>query len=446
MPRISRPKPYTEIFARHAGEILGLISTFSAVDDKGRYLHWHDFRHRVPSGINAEAAWCTVKLSRTLMQRFIGLRAEDDSPFKYCLPDYAQTVIHAIEHINARLGLVVSKDSPVNENNLFLVESLMMEEAISSAQLEGAATTRKVAKEMLEKEREPVNDDERMIFNNFLLMKLAKHSSEQPLSLELIRRFHAEATRSVQEEHACPGEIRRTNDIHVKGRDEEIVHQPPDAALLLERLERLCDFANQQHDGHDGRTFIHPAVKAIILHFMIGYEHPFNDGNGRTARCLFYWYMLKSGYWAFEYISISALLKQAPVQYGESYLFTETDEFDLTYFVYHQLKIIERAMDGFLVYIENKRNELRDVMGLLMQSGFDKDLNFRQVQLLKKVLRDPGRLFVAKEVKNDFEVSEGTARADLEKLVKLKLLAKVREGKTWCYVARGDAADQIRKK
>lgn len=157
---------------------------------------------------------------------------------------------------------------------------------------------------------------------------------------------------------------------------------------------------------------------------MIGYEHPFNDGNGRTARCLFYWYMLKSGYRAFEYISISALLKQAPVQYGESYLFTETDDFDLTYFIYHQLKIIGRAMDGFLAHIEKKRSELHEVMGL----------------------RNPGRLFVAKEVKNDFDVSEGTARTDLEKLVKLKLLAKVREGKTWCYVARGDAAEQIKKK
>ena len=187
-------------------------------------------------------------------------------------------------------------------------------------------------------------------------------------------------------------------------------------------------------------------MKAIILHFMIGYEHPFNDGNGRTARCLFYWYMLKSGYWAFEYISISALLKEAPVQYGESYLFTETDDFDLTYFVYYQLKIIERAMTGFLSYIESKRKAFYELMGLLTESGFNKDLNFRQIQLLKKVLRNPGRIFVAKEVKNDFDVSEGTARTDLEKLVKLKLLAKVREGKTWCYVARGDAAALIGKK
>ncbi|MEE1920470.1 Fic family protein [Pseudomonas sp. 148P] len=446
MAHIKKPKDYAEIFAHHSGEMLALIPRFSAVDAKGRYLHWHDFRHRVPAGINAEAAWGAVKLSRKLILKSIGLDAENGQPFQYCLPDYAQKVIHDIEHINARLGLGVSNTSTSNESNLFLVESLMMEEAISSAQLEGAATTRKVAKEMLEKEREPVNDDERMIFNNFMLMKLAKHSQEMPLSIELIRRFHAEATRNIQEEHACPGEVRRANDIYLRGRDEEIAHQPPDADVLLERLENLCEFANQKHDGHDGRAFIHPAVKAIILHFMIGYEHPFNDGNGRTARCIFYWYLLKHGYWAFEYISISALLKQAPVQYGESYLFTETDDFDLTYFICYQLKIIERAMEDFLAYIEQKRKAFYYVMELLAESGFNKDLNFRQIHLLKKVLRSPGRLFIAKEVKNDFDVSEGTARADLEKLVKLKLLAKTKEGKTHCYVARGDAAAQIRKK
>lgn len=446
MAHVKKPKDYAEIFAHHSGEMLGLISRFSAIDEKGRYLHWHDFRHRVPAGINADAAWGAVKLSRSLILKAIGLAAENGQPFQYCLPDYAQKVIHDIEHINARLGRNESTTATCSESNLFLVESLMMEEAISSAQLEGAATTRKVAKEMLENEREPINDDERMVFNNFMLMKLAKHSKDLPLSLELIRRFHAEATRDIQEEHACPGEVRRANDIYVRGRDEEIAHQPPDAAVLVERLENLCAFANEKHDGRDGKAFIHPAVKAIILHFMIGYEHPFNDGNGRTARCIFYWCLLKNGYWAFEYISISALLKQAPVQYGESYLFTETDDFDLTYFICYQLKIIERAMESFLSYIEQKRKEFYDVMALLAESGFNKDLNFRQIHLLKKVLRSPGRLFIAKEVKNDFDVSEGTARADLEKLVKLKLLAKTKEGKTHYYVARGDAAAQIRKK
>lgn len=446
MSSIKKPKPSMDVVREKGAAVFELMSKFSAVDEKGRYLHWHDFRHRVPSGTDAEAAWAAVKMSRSVMLKPTGLLAESGAPFRYCLPDSAQTVIHKIDHLNAKLGTSVSSSSSPSESNYYLVESLMMEEAISSAQLEGAATTRKVAKEMLEKERDPVNDDERMIFNNFILMKEAKHSKDKPLSVELIRQFHTEATRGVDEKNACPGEIRKSDGIYVKGRDNEVAHQPPSANHLPSRLEALCNFANEQHDGQDGRIFIHPAVKAIMLHFMIGYEHPFNDGNGRTARCLFYWFMLKSGYWGFEYISISTLLKNAPIQYGESYLFTETDDFDLTYFICHQLKIIERAIDEFLQYIEKKRSDFYNILEFLSESGFNKDLNFRQVHLLKKVIRNPGRLFSAKEVKNDFDISEGTARADLEKLHKLKLLAKTRDGKTHYYIARDDAMAQIKRK
>jgi hypothetical protein len=43
-------------------------------------------------------------------------------------------------------------------------------------------------------------------------------------------------------------------------------------------------------------VFIHPVMRAITLHFWLAYDHPFCDGNGRTARALFYWSMLKQGY------------------------------------------------------------------------------------------------------------------------------------------------------
>ena len=41
-------------------------------------------------------------------------------------------------------------------------------------------------------------------------------------------------------------------------------------------------FANAQSS-----PFVHPVVKAMALHFAIGFIHPFVDGNGRTARALF---------------------------------------------------------------------------------------------------------------------------------------------------------------
>lgn len=321
----------------------------------------------------------------------------------------------------------------------------MMEEAISSAQLEGAATTRNVAKEMLVKERAPVNDDERMILNNYKLMKHAKFNKYEDLTFELICEFHSIATTGVDDDDVRPGYIREEDDIFVGGAEGEVVHQPPKAALLFDRLEALCKFANDRHDGKDGRYFIHPVVKAIILHFMIGYEHPFRDGNGRTARCLFYWFMLKSGYWSFEYISISALLKEAPVQYGVSYVYTETDSFDLSYFVVYQLQVIERAINEFMDYVEDKKREASELADWLEGLKVGGDLKYRHGHLLKKALIYPGRIFTAKELTHDYDISENTARKDLERLASMNVFLKVQEGKSFLYVARGDAEQQLKK-
>ena len=68
---------------------------------------------------------------------------------------------------------------------------------------------------------------------------------------------------------------------------EKIYHQPPGHKELPKLMEKICDFANSEDD-----EFVHPIIKGIMLHFLIGYIHPFEDGIGRTARALFYWYVL----------------------------------------------------------------------------------------------------------------------------------------------------------
>lgn len=443
MSRVEKPKDISNIANDHGSAVFELLSKYRAVDDKGRYLHWNEFKRRVPSTVNREAAWGAVKLARMSMLKSIELVSESGKPFEFCIPDICLKTLHEVEQLNGKIAAMGSQTAAA-QNQRYLVDSLMMEEAISSAQLEGAATTRKVAKDMLSSERPPKTEDERMILNNYRLMRQAKFEKDNPLTVDLICLFHQIATVGVKEDEVRPGEIRETDDIYVVGADDDIAHQPPKAVLLNKRLQALCEFANGLHDGADGRPFIHPAVKAIILHFMLGYEHPFVDGNGRTARCLFYWYMLKSGYWVFEYISISSLLKEAPVQYGESYLYTETDNFDLTYFIVYQLRIIERAVNEFLAYIEKKRRDFYDLMVWLEDTGIQKQLNYRQGHLLKKALSNPGRSFTVNEVKHDYGVSEGTARSDLERLLKLKVLAKAKDSKTHIYISRNDAADAIR--
>lgn len=445
MAKVHKPIDFNLLLNQYGMEVFELARTYKAVDDKGRYLHWDEFRRYPSPGVKKEAAWAAIKLSRACGSKSLELRSECGSPFFLYTTDFCDAVIHAIEQVTSRLGGAAASSPHYRDNAKYLVDALMMEEAISSAQLEGASTTRKIAKDMLTKERAPQDDDERMILNNYQLMKHAKYNKDESLSVALICEFQSIATAGVDEEEAHPGHLREDDDIFVGGPGDEVVHQPPSASLLPARLEALCRFANERHDGQEGRPFIHPVIKAIILHFMIGYEHPFRDGNGRTARCLFYWFMLKNGYWPFEYISISTLLKEAPMQYGRSYVHTETDSYDLTYFVIYQLRVIERAINAFMHYFERKRLEAVELMAWVQMLQLNDGLNYRQGHFLKKVLQHPGRIFTPKELTHDYDISENTARNDLEKGVAMKVLFKVQEGKGFLYIAREDAEANLKK-
>ena len=103
--------------------------------------------------------------------------------------------------------------------------------------------------------------------------------------------------------------------------DDVILHDPPSAEGLPERMATLCRFANAETDD----VWLHPVARAILTHFMVGYDHCSVDGNRRTARALFYWVALREGHWLIEFLSISRLLIEAPAQYARAYLNTETD-------------------------------------------------------------------------------------------------------------------------
>ncbi|MGB3126715.1 MAG: DeoR family transcriptional regulator, partial [Pseudomonas sp.] len=133
------------------------------------------------------------------------------------------------------------------------------------------------------------------------------------------------------------------------------------------------------------------------------------------------------------------------MQYGRSYIHTETDAFDLTYFVTYQLRVIERAIHEFVDYFEEKRKESVELMSWLDTLELKDGLNYRQGHFLKKVLQHPGRVFTPKELTHDYDISENTARKDLEKLLGMKVLFKVQEGKGFLYLAREDADANLKK-
>jgi Fic family protein len=174
------------------------------------------------------------------------------------------------------------------------------------------------------------------------------------------------------------------------------------------------------------------------LHYQIGYDHPFCDGNGRTARALFYWQMLRSGYWLFEYLPISRLIYKGPAKYGKSFLYVETDESDITYSLMYMAGIVTRARHDLKEFLSRKQREISDARSLLAK---DLDLNHRQRDILIRALRNPDRIFTIAEHQRVAKVAYGTANVDLQTLADRGYLQRFKSGNRYEY-RRGDRLDE----
>ncbi len=416
--------------------LIQLFEKASPPDPKGRYLHWDKMKYLpLPKGIEDHKTWWALtKIARASAYRQLIFKGTDGVPFKYFLLDSFSETLHYLDQFAS--GNIAIEQPILNPQlkDYYLINSLM-EESITSSQLEGATTTRDIAKKMLKEGRRPRDKSERMILNNYEAINYIRTRINKKLSPELIMEIHSIISKDTLDKSNKLGRYRDGNDdIHVMA-DNEVVFTPPDFREIEHRLNELCQFAN----GQNQKGFIHPVIKAIILHFVFAYIHPFIDGNGRTARALFYWMMLKEGYWLAEFISISRILKKAPVKYGYSYLFTETDDNDLTYFIDYQLKVVRQAIDEFKKYIRRKMDEVTSTEKLLQKTKLASKLNLRQLTLLRSALKKPGSMYTIQEYKNTHNVVYQTARKDLLELSDTyHLLEKMQRGKSFFFIVPAD--------
>ena len=427
-----QPPDWLQLMAQYADEgperMIKVFSSGRAVDDKGRYLHWDQMRHRTPpDGLTLNEWWVGTAASRVKNARVLPFAGTDGNPFRFTNIDGVQEMVHRIDQQASGRIQTDRIVASVGSRDRYLVSSLV-EEAITSSLLEGAATTRRVGKELLRTGREPRDTSERMILNNYLALQRAKElaSSGEPLTPDHVLELHGIVTDGTLDDESEAGRLQQPGDkrVAIYWIDGQLLHRPPPAEQLPARLELLCRFAN----GDTGEGFLHPVVQAMLIHFWIGYDHPFADGNGRTARTLFYWSMLRSGYWLAEYISISSILRKAPAKYARSYLYTETDSNDVTYFVVYQLEVIGRAIARLRRYLTRKSNEIAQVERAMRGVP---GLNHRQLAILSNALRDPDTYFTFAGQKRIHRVAYQSARTDLLGLEALGLLKKVQVGRTF---------------
>ena len=415
--------------------ILELVLNGENKEADGNYLHWDKLRYKpLPDGMkDHEEWWLFLKFKRKSMFKTLPFEASHGQKFKYCTPDFLYQLLSEVDKKASGKVEISEQVSNRSTRNRYLISSLM-EEAITSSQLEGASTTHKVAKDMLREKRKPQNKSEQMIFNNYHAMSHVRDLKNEQLSKKLILAIHKIVTEDTLEDKSASGRFRTSRDEVAVYHESNnlLLHTPPPAEELDARIERLCDFANQVESTGE---FLHPVIRSIMLHFMIGYDHPFVDGNGRTARAIFYWSMIKHGYWMTEYISISKILKNAPTKYALAYLYTESDEFDMTYFVDFNLRVILRAIDSLHEYLARKADEVKSVESHIKNSELCKSLNYRQLALLSHAARNSGSMYTIDTHGNSHNISYPTSRSDLLKLTELGILEKFKRSKEFVFRA-----------
>lgn len=411
----------------------------------GKYRHWDVLRHLdPPEGFSTPEWWLALKIARNPLFQVLPLRDRLGAPFQYALPDVALRMLHEIDR-DASGRIAGGRVGSAQIGDIYLLQSLL-EEPITSSQLEGAATTREVAKEMIRQGREPRNRSEWMILNNHRAMEFIRRIRDEPLTPSLVLEIHRILTDNTLDNPEASGRLRLPDlpeeDICVVDETGSILHRPPHASELGERLRALCDFANRVGE----EPFVHPVVRAVFLHFWLAYDHPFVDGNGRTARALFYWSMASQGYWLCEYISISRILKAAPGKYSRAFLYTETDDNDVTYFILNQLRVVRRAIDDLHAYLERKMAEVRETERLIRGSAALRSrLNHRQLALVNHALNHPGAHYTVEPHRRSHGVSYQTARTDLLGLAEHHLLEQDKIGRAFVFHAPAELRERLER-
>lgn len=390
------------------------------------YYYWDKIRSQpLPPEFDRKEVWAFLRFRRHMNSSSSPILDISGKPFTFWQTDEIQKNLHLIDQSTAGNLALWDPGSDKKASAKYMISSLI-EEAITSSQIEGAVATIKDAKKMLLEKRKPKNPSEKMIYNNFLTMQSLKKVCQKDLTIQLLQELHMSITKDTLESHAYEGHFRTTS-VNVVTLYGNVLFTAPPAEEIQKRIEALIEFANDKSLS----PFVHPVIKAIILHFWMAYIHPFVDGNGRMARTLFYWFMLKQGYWLFEYTSISKTILKRTTKYANAYLYSEHDGNDLTYFIHFHIEVIMDAVEELKVHVQAEREKNHQIH---LEIAEHPDLNIRQSRIIHHVVANPHDILTIKMHQNINQVTYQTARTDLLGLEAKGWLKVIKKGKTFYFL------------
>jgi Fic family protein len=409
------------------------VSDFIKLVNEPDYLCWDKIKYKKPkpTGIDVKELWLLTKMYRRSSGRTSEIQNVDSKPFEWQRLSWFDEFFNTIDlYLGGRLESPSLEGMLDKKDRQRFISRGIIEEAIASSQLEGAVTSRAVAKKMIKEGRKPINKSEQMILNNYRSMKALEDSyKDKEINLDLLLELHEIISHNTKDSNGDTPRLRNNKDkIYVMDEATGVIyHEAPNINFVKSELNKLFKFANNKIEDE---SFIHPVIKAIMIHFWIGYLHPFTDGNGRLARLLFYWYLIKHDYWGMAYLPISTIIKKSPSQYKMAFVYSEQDDNDLTYFIEYHIKKIKIAINEFKQYVKSQAGKNKEMSKLAKK---EHDLNNRQISVLQYFRGDPDERTNLKMHMQVFQVSKATAIKDLKGLEAKGFLDSKKDGRYLYY-------------
>ncbi len=325
-----------------------------------------------------------------------------------------------LEKAGLRLHRQIS-DNP-NFKKEFVFDSTV-EEAITSALYEGANSTRAAAQELIASGQKPKTKDDWMLLNTLEAMKWAKANLHREIDFSLFQDIHQIVTRNTLHGDDANFSGRFRNDkVFVRSTHGQIKHQ----GLPWDKVEAALAETSKLISHHE--RFFPSVIKGILLHYLTAYIHPFFDGNGRTARTLFYFKSMKNGLDFVELLSLSAYLKNHGRQYEKSFEKVVDNELDMTYFVDFNLNALLKAVDEVdkkVAYLLSLRR--------LKEFSETATISESQIGLLQRLVLQRFRKVDIEEYAKIIDRSREIARQELKQLATWRLLDEAVAGKKFVY-------------
>ncbi len=253
--------------------------------------------------------------------------------------------------------------------------------------------------------------------------------SKKPITEKVLLKIHSLVTNKTLPTEQS-GHFRQGPVYVVKRRlgfPDEIVYAGPKAVKVAYLCNDLIEWINKSEEEE-----ISPVIVAGVAHLELAAIHPFNDGNGRTARALATLILYKRGY---DFRHLFALEdyynKDLPSYYkainvGKNY---EERKPSITQW-------LEYFVEGFREEIMNVKNQVTT----LALRKVDKSIK-SQVYLTEKqqeildFIDQLGRIKVS-DVIDILKCPQRTAQLELQKLKKLGMIKQIGKGPATSYILK----------